>query len=433
MFTTTHNARLTIFYLLAMALLAGFGLDELAGRAPPAERRRLLLWICAALLAVPLVWLAVGRPAPSDLWPAIETAWLFVSPSDDLDVIRLASLILWLTFAGAALALVAGRLRGRIAPGLFAGLAIALVVLDLFRIGVGLNPAIEKDDARQPATGAIEYLQERRPARFVGASQPEQQGLLPLEPNLAMRYGLYDARGYDFPLERRYSELWNAYISAEEGIVPPTRLAPINERSLRALSLLGVADVVASPDAPPLREPRLRLAYDGDDAKVYENARALPRAFVVGAQQVVTGEDEALEAVTNPGFDGRRTAVVEEPLDGLPEGVPPAGREGRDHGVRTRPRRGDGGGPRRGSSGARRHPLPGLEGKRRWRRRPDRTGRLPASRGAHRAGLPRRRVPLRARAAGASDGSSAWSRWRSSRSYASELGPAVDLGRNPDL
>jgi hypothetical protein len=325
-FTTTHNARLAIFYLLAIALLAGFGLDELTGRSPPPARRRVLLWACAALLVAPLVWLAVGTPGPSDVWPAIETAWLFMSPPDELEVIRLASLLLWLTFAGAALALVAGRLRGRLAPGLFAGLAVALVVLDLFRVGVGLNPAIDEDDARQPATGAIEYLQERRPARFVGASRAGQQGLLPLEPNVAMRYGLYDARGYDFPLEARYSELWETYVSAEEGIVPPTRLAPINERSLRALSVLGVTDVVTAPDDPPLRQRGLRVAYDGSDANVYENARALPRAFVVSGQQVVTGEDEALTAVMDPRFDGRRVAVVEERLDGLPEGVgDPAG------------------------------------------------------------------------------------------------------------
>jgi hypothetical protein len=53
---------------------------------------------------------------------------------------------------------------------------------------------------------------------------------------------------------------------------------------------------------------------------VYENRRALPRAFVVAGQQVVADEDEALSAVTGADFDGRRVAVVEEPLDGLADG-----------------------------------------------------------------------------------------------------------------
>ena len=53
-------------------------------------------------------------------------------------------------------------------------------------------------------------------------------------------------------------------------------------------------------------------------AVVYRLAGALPRAFLVGAQRVVDGEDAALEAITRPGFDARRVAITEKPLDGLP-------------------------------------------------------------------------------------------------------------------
>jgi hypothetical protein len=326
-FSSVHNGRLVIFWLLATAILAGLGLDELT-RARSEPRTRRFLWFCGGLAAFPLVWLAVGRPGPSDLGPALETAWLFASPPDDLEVIRLASLVVWLTFAAAAFFLVRGRLRGRLGPQPFALLALALVVADLFRIGVGLNPAIAEDNAVQPTTGAIRYLQERAPRRFAGASNPGQQTRLPLEPNLAMRYGLYDARGYDFPLERRYTKFWKSEVSDQVGIVPSTRLAPINVRSLRALSLLGTADVIADPDDPPLRTKGLRLAYAGSDARVYENENALPRAFVVGSQSVVDGEDAALAAVGDPRFEPRGTVVVEDAFDGLPQGRPdpdPAG------------------------------------------------------------------------------------------------------------
>jgi hypothetical protein len=54
---------------------------------------------------------------------------------------------------------------------------------------------------------------------------------------------------------------------------------------------------------------------------VYANADALPRTFLVGRQQVVASEDEALSAVTAPGFDGRRVAITERPLKGLPRGA----------------------------------------------------------------------------------------------------------------
>jgi hypothetical protein len=50
---------------------------------------------------------------------------------------------------------------------------------------------------------------------------------------------------------------------------------------------------------------------------VYENANALPRAWVVGEQRVVEDEDAALDAVGDPDWNPRREAIVEQPLDGL--------------------------------------------------------------------------------------------------------------------
>jgi hypothetical protein len=253
--------------------------------------------------------------------PALETAWAFAKPDRDEDVIRLASLIVWLTFAGGAVLLLAARTRGRMGAKVFGAAAVALVVADLFRIGMGLNPAIEEEHARVPATGAIEYLQRRRPARFVGESA--YGTLPPVEPNTAMDFGLYDARGYDYPTEERYSRLWKRGVYGREGFVIPQIQAPVNERTLRAFSLLSVADVVASRDAERPRGPGLKLAYDGPDARIYANRRALPRAFLVSGARIAYGEDAQLDAVLAPDFDGRRFAVVGKALAGLGRGVGP--------------------------------------------------------------------------------------------------------------
>jgi hypothetical protein len=312
-FSTAHNGRLVIYWLIAVAVLSAFGLNDLLGEDGPQRRRAAIAAV--VLLCIPVGWLAVGRPSPSDVGPALETAWGFVDAPRDSDVIRLASLIVWLTLAGAAALLIVLRARARIGATALGIAVVALVAVDLFRIGMGINPAIEEEHARVPATGAIEYLQSRRSARFVG--QSAFGTLPPVEPNIAMDFGLYDARGYDYPTEERYSRLWKTAVYGVEGFVIPQIQAPINARSLRALSLLSVADIVASRDVEPLDEPGLRLAYDGDDARVYANARALPRAFLVGGTQVVEDEDQALGAVLAPAFAGRRAAVVEEPLDGL--------------------------------------------------------------------------------------------------------------------
>ena len=79
-----------------------------------------------------------------------------------------------------------------------------------------------------------------------------------------------------------------------------------------------MADVIQQPGEPRLSGPGLRLAYNGPDARVYANDRALPRVFLVGAQLPVSGEAAALRAIERPGFDARRFVVTERPLPGLP-------------------------------------------------------------------------------------------------------------------
>jgi hypothetical protein len=304
---------MVIYYLLAVAVLAAFAFDDLLSAERP-PRAAWAVRIALVLACLPLMWLAFGRPGLDDVGSAFETAWGFVQPPLDTDVIRLAALIVWITFAASAAVLVLLRVRGRIGATPFAVAALALVTFDLFRIGMGLNPAIDEDHARVPATPSIEYLRARSPERFVGANR---LGILPpLEPNLAMDFDLADVRGYDFPTERRHSKLWKEAVFDREGFFIPYIEAPVTAQSLRVFSLLAASDVMTAPEHE-LTEPSLRQVYDGPDANVYANERALPRASLVGATRLVEDEDAAFDAVLEPGFDPRREAIVEEPIDGL--------------------------------------------------------------------------------------------------------------------
>jgi Bacterial membrane protein YfhO len=228
--------------------------------------------------------------------------------------------------------LLALRLRGRIAVGAFVGLAVALVVVDLFRAGMGYNPAIDKRFATQPATPAVDYLRDRRPARFVTATADVSQNVIPF------RYDLYEARGYDLPVVRRFDRLWRREVEPEypSQVSPfplaiPLTLLEVRPRALRTLRLLGVTDLMQPPGAEPLRFDGLELTYEGRDARVYRIDGALPRAFVAGAQHVVDDGEAALDAFTRPGFEGRSVAVTEERLPGVPvtdaagRGARPAG------------------------------------------------------------------------------------------------------------
>jgi hypothetical protein len=329
-FHTAHNPRMTILVAMCGALLAGWGLSELAGDRLRSRRAQVVVGASAALwIGVPLALAVAGRLPHDGLRQAFEYAWGFVHPPrrvpkaqvpHALAVLRLRSVLEWLVLAGAVVLLLLLRKRGTLSGHAFSGLAVALLVVDLFKVGMGYNPAIPIAHASQPPNATIRYLQSRRPGRFVGLPPVRHKVLLsPIPPNVAMRYGLYDARGYDFPVDSRFDALWRRTVYAFD-YVPITTVTTMAPSARRTFDLLSVDDVVQDPHDRPLHVPGWRLVRQGPEARVYANERALPRAFVVAGQRVVGGEEGALAAVTAPGFAGRREAVTERPIPGLPRG-----------------------------------------------------------------------------------------------------------------
>ncbi len=323
-FDAADNGRMVILFLLCLALLAGWGLDALCEPAIGGSRRMAVLAASAVLFAVPIVVMAAnGTIDLHRLGSGLRVAWGFARPPATLTpavagTIRMSALLQWLPLAGLGLALVALRLLPRrgLAVGAFVALSATLVAGDLFRANMGFNPAISTKAANPPATGAIRYLQARSPARFVGLDTTRP--LQPLLANQAMTYGLYDARGYDYPVEKRFDRLWRSRIAPFVGTyLPATTLAQSTPQALRSLGLLGVADLLQDPADPPLHEAGVRLAYSGADARVYTNPLALPRVFVVDRQLTVDGGDAAYSAITATGFDPRAVAVTERRVAGV--------------------------------------------------------------------------------------------------------------------
>jgi hypothetical protein len=328
---TGNHLRLIVIVALCLALLAGWGLDELARERPP--RRATVLTLAGALLVLPvLVVVARGHLSADALGRALKVASRVADPPEvaadprTRAIIHMAALIAGLAFLGAAAALVALRLGGRLAAGAFVPLATGLVVVDVFYAGMGQTPAIATSTATQPATPALRRLQAARPNRFVGLERA--LGPSPIPPNIAMRERLQDARSYDFPVERRYDRLWRRTIGPGGGPGDfPTTKAVLTPASLPALRLLSVTDIVQDPAERRIAAPALPVTYDRPDARIYANPGALPRAGVVNAQHIVEGDDAELEAVLRPGFDGRRVVVTQRPLPGLGDarGRGPAG------------------------------------------------------------------------------------------------------------
>lgn len=333
-FSAAHNERLLVYVLLALALLAGWGLDDLCGRARlPRLQRRAVVGVAGAIVLIPVAWLIAAHTlSVSELGAGLKVAWGFAHPpvppigvnvaaTASAAIVRDSALEIWLPLAVIGFALLALRLRsGRPLPvGVFVAACVVLLAADLFRANLGFNPAIPIRTASPPVTGAIRYLQRRRPNRFIGVSTLQLSQ--PLPPDLAMTFHLYDARGYDFPVEKRFDALWRADVAPGVGdFTQPEEFAGSTPAALRALSLLSVSDLMIGPlqyIKYPLHGPGLSVAYKGPDAVVYRNANALPRVFLVNRQRTVAGDPAALAAVTAPGFDGRGVAVTESPVHGL--------------------------------------------------------------------------------------------------------------------
>lgn len=326
----TFLSRLTIFFLLAIALLAGFGLDDVL--AAGLERRQLLAGGGAAVLlfVLPIVLVvATGATSLRYLGRAASIAFLFAraplpgAPHVD-PVVRLAGLLVWVVVITAAAALLFLRVSRRLGKATFLALAVLLVAGDLFQAGMGYNPGIPQSHADLPATGAIRYLAREDPARFVAVTVYD--GVNPLPPDVGMRYGLYDLRGYDLPVITQFATLWRRYMA------PPNPLLPVDTPSLplgvydqlspktvRILSLFGVRDVLVQPSAR-LTNTGFRLVYSGRDARVYENLSALPRAFLVGGDDVVKHGSDELSTIVSPAFEPGREVVTEQRLGRLADG-----------------------------------------------------------------------------------------------------------------
>jgi hypothetical protein len=331
-FNTAHNQRMLIYVLLGLALLAGWGLDDLTRPGLSRARRRLVLGAAGLIFCVPFVWMAAaGTIHAGVLGRALKVAWGFADPPPVdpfaphapavAQIVQMSALLQWIPLAGIGVALIVLRLRPNRALAVipFVVLAATLLTVDLFRANMGFNPAIRTKNAVMHETGAIKYLQERRPNRFVGLST--QFSFQPLPPDMAMRFGLYDARGYDYPAEKRYDRLWRRNVApGVPDFTQPIVLATATPASIRALSLLSVTDFLQDPDDPPFHERGLKLAYNGPDGRVYANQAALPRVFMAGTQRVIGDDRAALAAVTASGFDGRRVAVTTHAVPGIPHG-----------------------------------------------------------------------------------------------------------------
>jgi len=282
-------------------LLADFGLAALAALGLDAALRPLQ---GATRAAFEKIWRVVAVATGTVLAFGVPLAYLALILTQDRDqaiVLRVSiTLIAVLSFAGLLLAslLWLSARRGNWARASTLGwLAAGLILVDLASLGAyqDLGDLDPSQGFQQPAISSFLLSRQEGPFRIDTRTQIESLW----QPDTALLYGLQDVGGIANPL----------------ALADATRYwENMGSRSSPLYDLLNIRYVIAKKDVT-LDWSKFTLAFDGDPRlNVYENRRALPRAFVVGAVQAVAGHQAAWDAIHAAGFDPATTAVVESPV-----------------------------------------------------------------------------------------------------------------------
>jgi hypothetical protein len=313
-FKLVQNQRLHFAFELATAVLAAFGLQAVLER-PAGDRARFA--VPAVAVFVGLMAFALVGPSGADVGHLL-THFATGRDFQSNEVIALTSVAWFLLLAvGTGAALLAARRR----PGrriAVAGVLVALTALDMLHFAHGYQPMAAASKVIPPKTPAIAFLQRHEgDGRFVGYS-------FSLPQDWSLTYGLNDVRGYDPPQPTlRFYRLWREANPAQ-GDWEPFLIEALNPTAMRVVSVLGARYVIGPPEMQLPREAAadpatraLRPVYSGEDATIFSNPSAAPRAMVAPAVQLVAGEEGARAAIVAEGFDPRQTTVVEREQPGV--------------------------------------------------------------------------------------------------------------------
>lgn len=275
-FELVQNQRLHFVFALGVAVLAAFGLQAVLER-PAGDRWRLAVGLGA--LGVGVVAFAGAGASGSDV---SDTLTHFVQGTDfeSAGVLALTSVVWFALFACAvALALLAARRW----PGRVAAVGAVVVLLgaaDMLHFAHGYQPMAPPSRAIPPETPAIAFLKAHRDeGRIVGIGNT-------LPNDWSLIYGLHDIRGYDPPQPTlRYYRLWQRANPRQLNWMS-FAIEELTPEALQVISQLGARWIIAPPGTEVPSEAEggplggLRQVYDGDDARIFENPRAMTRAIM---------------------------------------------------------------------------------------------------------------------------------------------------------
>lgn len=183
-------------------------------------------------------------------------------------------------------------------------LALAMVIVDLFVIGVGFYPAADLRLVNFTPPSVKFLQQDQSLFRIASYDQPNEKVF---NPNVGMFYSLADIRGYDSIIPKQYAELMGLLASQNELLY--NRIAPFYSPDPFDSPLISLLNVKYVLTTRPLPNAGYTLVYD-DEVKIYRNEQVLPRAFMVPRARVIPDRAALFAAMKQ--FDPTREVLLEE-------------------------------------------------------------------------------------------------------------------------
>ena len=297
-------SRLLFLYTFSVSILCGFGLDAVKENVPKYLLRLGVAGGCAvSVMAAALSLIATGV-GPVSLWTAFHISVT--------GLIFFVSCILLLKYGD--------NVWSRAVVPL-----TALVFIELFMYGEGLNPTTSAELYTSSSSGIAKYLMEDRGLHRVytseevnlknfldnfhfkdwGTTDWQQLAVLrdQLPPGLSSAYGVFESYNYDPLRVRRASRLM---AESDRAGLPSHVTMAMNVRYL-----LGEEQGSSSSASGNMGHFPSRLLEVG---------AYLPRAFVVPEARAADNEDEAMAVLFSGDFDPRTEVIVEGAVPGGPSG-----------------------------------------------------------------------------------------------------------------
>ncbi|HEX5146003.1 MAG TPA: hypothetical protein VFV85_03200 [Conexibacter sp.] len=301
LFDAVQNQRILLWFLLAISVLAAFGLEAVL-EADARTLRRIAWGVGGGALLVALAGVASIHFRGDALGRAVGYMAHRRSPVS-WSGLELASVLWWTLLAAALVAVVLLLRRNARWAALAGALVVLIAAFDMLHFAHGYQSMGPASKAVPPRTPAIAFLQRH-------ASEGRIAGVrFAVANDWSTVYGLRDARGYDAPQPSlRFYRLWHT-IEPEQRLHTLYTFSSLEASSLAVLGVLGTRWIAAEPGVHA-RLRNLRPVYRGKDATVFENALAMPRAIVARDVTTAGEEGDELVGVARTGFDPRTDAVV---------------------------------------------------------------------------------------------------------------------------